>query len=98
VVLEVKWLRHPQMRHAEVAILEGPRGLYFKVGMLVNECANPARPRDGVVPTKPWGVELYVPLTQGQDKVQKFLTETAARERVSKAVADFVTVAMGDLI
>lgn len=88
----VKWLRHPSLSHAEMAVVElrRPTGLYYKVGLLVNENRNPARPRGGKVPARPWGLELYLPLTSGQDRVQKFPTESAARERMDKIINDFV--------
>lgn len=93
-MLAITWLRHPQLVHAEMAVVTVKRGLYFKVGLLVKEHANPARPKGGVIPAKPWGVELYVPLTQGQEKVQKFDTERAARERIAKAVEYFAATVM----
>jgi hypothetical protein len=87
-VKNIHWQRHPKL-HAEVGYIESQYG-ERKVAMLVNENNNPRRPAGGVIPAKPFTLEVYIPLLSTQDKVLKFTREAEAKAEAARLLARFI--------
>lgn len=87
---KITWLRSKQLHHAEIAAIEIKDGLHYKVGMLVNETVNPLRPKGTPHPAKPYGIEIYLPITSGQDRVQKFSSKQEAKDKMQHLLDAFI--------
>lgn len=86
---QIEWSIMPRVAHGEIGVMQGRYGLR-KVAGLINEEANPRRPRSSPPLSKPFTLELYVPVIMGKDRVLKFQTEAAAKAEASRAVLRFV--------
>lgn len=87
-IKNITWRRHYKL-HAEVGYIESQHGTR-KVAMLVNEHNNSRRPADGVVPPKPYTLEVYIPLLTTQDKILKFTKESEAKDEAARLLGRFI--------
>lgn len=87
-IKNLTWRHHPRL-HAEVGYIESQYG-ERKVAMLINENNNPRRPAGGVIPAKPFTLEVYIPLLTTQDKVLKFTREHEAKAEAARLLGRFI--------
>lgn len=89
-VRNLTWLPHPKLHHAHIGWLVPSTGRQRKVAMIVDERNNLRRPVGGVIPAKPVTLEIYLPLLPGQDRVLKFVHESAAKTEAARQFALFI--------
>jgi len=85
----IEWSIMPRVPHGEVGMVQGRYGLR-KVAGVINEGANPRRPRNSPPLAKPFTLELYMPLIMGKDRVLKFTTEEAAKAEAARSLLRLV--------
>ena len=86
----IEWGSMPRTPHGQLGCVTTRWGT-LRIAAVINERINPGRP-SGVLyrHSKPFTLEVYIPLPVGTDKVQKYATEEEAKAKAVAVLARFL--------
>lgn len=89
IVKTIQWSPMPRVPHGVIGTIQARHGLR-RVAGIIDENANPRKPKGSTPHIRPFTLELYVPLLGGQDRILKFTSRETAELEAARALLRFV--------